>query len=103
MCDDEWDEALDCIYQIAAQRPIKGKIMEEWRVSQGYEEPYTDDLKAEDEQWWNKMNGATTLNCNMLTKSVYCVKAEDRKLPVYDGLTIVNEFLEKFESVVLEY
>lgn len=101
--DDEQDEALDCIYQIAAQRPIKGKVMEEWRISQGYTEPYTDDSEEEDEQWQNRMNEPTTLSCNMPTKSVYCIKAQDYELLVYDGLTIVNEFLEKFERTVPEY
>ena len=54
---DEQDEALDCIYQIATKRPIKGKVMEEQRISQGCAEPYTNDLKEEDEQWQNRMNG----------------------------------------------
>ena len=39
----------------------------------------------------------------MLTKSVYCVKSQDCELPMYDGLTIVNEFVEKFESAIPEY
>jgi len=99
----EQDEALDCIYQIAAQRPIKGEVMEEQGISQGYAKPYTDDSEKENEQWQNRMNKATTLNCNMLTKFVYFIKAQDRELPVYDELTIVNEFVEKFESTVPEY
>lgn len=94
---------MDCIYQIVAQRPIKGKVTEEQRISQGYAEPYTDDLEEEDEKWWNRMNRETTLSCNMLKKSVYCIKAQDRELSVYDRLTVVNEFLEKFESTVPEY
>lgn len=75
MHENKQDEALDCIYQIFAQRPIKGKVMEEQRISQGYVEPYNGDSEEEEEQWQNRMNGATTLNCNMLTKSLYCVKA----------------------------
>ena len=34
----------------------------------------------------------------MMTKSLYCVRAQDRELPMYDGLTIVDEFMTKFES-----
>lgn len=39
----------------------------------------------------------------MLTKSLYYIKAQDREILVHDGLTIVNEFLRKFENVVPEY
>jgi len=74
--------------------------MEEWRILQGYMEPYNEDSEEEDEQWRNRMNRATTLNCNILTKSVYYVKSQVHELSVYDRLTIVNELLEKFESVV---
>ena len=49
------------------------------------------------------MNEETTLNYNMLTKSVYFINAQDRELPVYEGLTIVNIFLDKFENAVPEY
>jgi len=101
--DDEQDEALDCIYQIAAQRPINGKAMKGRKISEGYTKPYTDESEEEDKQWQNRMNMATSLNCNMLTKSVYYLKAQDCELPVYDRLKIVNEFLEKFESAIPEY
>ena len=33
---------------------------------------------------------------------MYCVKAQNRELPIYDGLTEVDEFLVKFESTVPE-
>lgn len=43
------------------------------------------------------------LNCNMMTKLVHFVTAQDRDLPTYDGLTVVDEFLNKFESAVPEH
>lgn len=43
------------------------------------------------------------LNCIMVTKSLCCVKAQDCELPMYHGLTIVDEFLVEFESTVLEH
>jgi len=39
----------------------------------------------------------------MLTKSLHCVTAQARDLPIYDGLTAVNEFLNKFESAIPEH
>lgn len=36
----------------------------------------------------------------MMIKSLRCVVAEARDLPLYDGLTSVDEFLNKFESEV---
>jgi len=39
----------------------------------------------------------------MVTKSLYCIRAQDRELPTYDGLTIIDEFLTKFEIVVPEH
>lgn len=49
------------------------------------------------------MNGVTTLHCNMVTESVYCVRAQDHELLKYDGLTIIDEFLAKFEIIVPEH
>lgn len=40
------------------------------------------------------------LHCNMMTKSLYCVRAQDRELPTYDGLATIDEFLTKFEIAV---
>lgn len=39
----------------------------------------------------------------MMTRSMYCVRAQDHKLPMYDGLIVVDEFLTKFGSVVPEH
>jgi len=42
------------------------------------------------------------LNCNMMIISLQCVTTEERELPTYDGVMVVDEFLYKFESAVLE-
>jgi len=42
------------------------------------------------------------LNCNMMTRSLHCVATEVRDLPMYDGLSEVDGFLNKFEGEVLE-
>jgi len=42
------------------------------------------------------------LNCNMMTRSLRCVTTDVRDLPMYDGLSEVDDFLNKFEREVLE-
>ena len=66
------------------------------------ESSYTLDSDEEIERWKNQLHEVTTLNCNMMTRSLHCVTIEARELPTYDGLTIVDEFLSKFESIVPE-
>lgn len=46
------------------------------------------------------MHEVTTLNCNMMIKSLRCVTTEARELATYDGVIGVDEILEKLESVV---
>jgi len=38
----------------------------------------------------------------MMVRSLNCMTNELRDLPMYDGLTVVDEFLKKFEREVLE-
>lgn len=40
------------------------------------------------------------LNCNMMTRSLHCMATEVRDLPTYDGLSEVDDFLNKFEREV---
>jgi len=42
------------------------------------------------------------LNCNMMVRSLCYMTIEVGDLPMYDRLTWVDEFLNKFESTVLE-
>ena len=42
------------------------------------------------------------MNCNMMTRSLHCVLMEARDLPMYDGLSEVDDFLNIFEREVLE-
>lgn len=67
------------------------------------EEHVDPDSDEEDERWHNRLSSITTLNCNMVMQSLYCVKAQDRKLLKYDGLTVVGIFLTKFENTVPEH
>ena len=60
------------------------------------------DLDEELERWKNQLHEVTMLNCNMMIRSLCCVTIEATKLPTYDGVTVVDEFLDKFESAVLE-
>jgi len=42
------------------------------------------------------------LNCSMMTRLLCYVATEVRDPPMYDGLTEVDDFLNKFEREVLE-
>jgi len=50
----------------------------------------------------NQLHEVTTLNSNMMTRSLHCILTEARGLPTYDGLSEVDTFLDKFEREVLE-
>lgn len=72
------------------------------RLSWECESSYTLDSDEEIERWQNQLHKVTTLNCNMMTRSLHCVAIEVRDLPMYDGLSGVDDFLNKFEREVPE-
>ena len=97
------DDKLDCIYKITARDQDLVNPTAERRISWECRNSCTSDSDGEDKHWYNWLNGVTTLNCNMMTRSLYCVRAQDCELSMYDGLTAVDEFLTKFESAVPEH
>lgn len=102
MCDEKSDNELDYIYKITTQeQDWVNPIADGW-VSWECESSYTSDSDEEIEQWQNRLHELTTLNCNMIVRSLCCVTTEVRDLPMYDGLTVVDEFLTKFESTIPE-
>ena len=64
------------------------------------ESSYTLDLDEEIERWQNRLHEVTTLNWNMMTRSLRCVLTEVRDMPTYDGLSEVDTFSDKFEREV---
>ena len=72
------------------------------RLSWEHESSCTSDLDEEIERWQNRLHEVTTLNCNMMTRSLHCVATEVRDLPMHDGLSEVDDFLNKFEREVPE-
>ena len=72
------------------------------RISWECDSSSTSDSNEEVECWQNWLHEVTTLNCNMMIISLHCVMTEARELPTYDGVTVVDDFLDKFESVVQE-
>ena len=40
------------------------------------------------------------LNCNMMIRSLPCVRTEAGELPTYDGKIGANEFLDTFERSI---
>lgn len=91
MRSEERGDVLDSIYKLAAT--------EERRFSRGY----ASDSDEEDERRHNRVNEATTLHCNMMMQYLYFFKVQNRELSMYDRLTVVEDFLDKFKSVVPEY
>jgi hypothetical protein len=72
------------------------------RISWERESSCTSDSDEEIERWQNRLHEVTTLNCNMMIRSLRCVTTEVRDLPMYDGLSEVDDFLNKFEREVPE-
>ena len=67
------------------------------RISWERESSCTSDLDKEVERWQNRLHEVTTLKCNMMTRSLCCMSIEVRDLPMYTGLSEVDDFLNKFE------
>ena len=102
MRDNDSDDELDCIYQITTQDQDWVNSIADGRISWERDSSCTSDSDEEVERWQNQLHEVTTLNCNMMIRSLHCVTTEARELPTYDGVTAVDEFLNKFESAVPE-
>lgn len=72
------------------------------RITWDHESSYTSDSDEELERWKNRLLEVTTLSCNMMTWSLRCLSSEVRNLPTYDGLNVVDVFLDAFEREVPE-
>ncbi len=82
-------------------RPRLGESNSGWQDFVGARKLLHFDSDDEIERWQNQLHEVTMLNCNMMVRSLRCVTTEARELRTYDGLTAVDEFLNKFESAVL--
>lgn len=100
--DDDSDNELDCIYQIMMQDQDQVNLTADGRISWEHDSSCTSDSDEEIEHWQNRLHEVTTLNCNMMIRSLWCVTPEEREIPTYDGVTSVDELLDKFESIVLD-
>lgn len=100
--DDESDDELDCIYQIMVQGQDWVNPTADGRISWEPNSSCTSNSDEEVEHWQNQLHEVTTLNCNMIIRSLRCMMREARELPTYDVVATVDELLDKFESVVLE-
>jgi len=72
MHDEGSDDELDCIYKITTQNQDWVNPIAQGRISWGCAESCTADSDEEDERWHNRLTRVTTLNCNMMTRSLYC-------------------------------
>ena len=96
------DDDLDCFYKITTWEQDWVNPTADGKLSWERESSCTSDLDEEIERWQNRLQEVTTLNCNMMTRSLHCVAIEVRDLPMYDGLSEVDDFLNKFERIVQE-
>jgi len=102
VCDDGSDNELDCIYKITVQDQDWVNLTTDGRISWEGASSYTLNSNEEVERWHNRLNEVTMLNCSMIIRSLHCVTTQAQDLPTYDGSTVVDEFLSKFESAVVE-
>lgn len=98
--DDGSNDEMDCIYKIIAWDHDGVNLTADGRISWVCVGSFTSNSNEEDERWHNRLNEVTTLNYNMMTRSLCCVTTQAQDLPTYDGLIAVDEFLSKFKSEV---
>ena len=97
--DDDSDDDLDCIYKITTQGEDWVNLTADEIISWEHESSCTSDSDEEIERLQNRLHEVTTLNCNMMIRSLHCMTTEARELPTYDGLSAVDEFLSKFDAL----
>lgn len=102
MRNDASDDNLNCIYKITVQEQDWVNLTADGRISWEHESSCTSDSDEEVERWKNWLHDVTMLNCNMMVRSLSCMIIEARELPTYDGLTMMDQFLSKFECIVPE-
>lgn len=58
------------------------------------------DSDEEVERWKNRLHEVTTLNCNMMIRSLHQVTTEVRMLPENDDTTNGEEFVDRWGTMV---
>lgn len=99
--DNKSDDDLECIYKITAREQDWVNTTDD-RILWERKSSCTSNSDEEIERWQNRLHEVTTINYNMMVKSLRCVTTEVRDLPMYNRLTAVDEFLNNFEREVLE-
>lgn len=95
---DESDDSLDCIYKITTWEQDWVNPTTDGRISWERERFCTSNLDEKIERWQNRLHEVTTLNCNMVIRSLCCVTIDVRDLPMYDGLKTAGDFVNEFEK-----
>lgn len=102
MRDYESDDDFACIYKITMRNQDWVNPTTDGWIAWECESSCTSDSDEETKWWKNRLHEVTTLNCNMMTRSLRCVLIKVRDLPTYDGLSEVDTFLNKFKREVLK-
>jgi len=96
------DDDLDYIYKINTQGEDWVNPTADGRISWECKSSCTSDSDEEIERCHNRLHEVTTLNCNMMIRSLHCIKTEVMEMPKSNGLSEVDEFLNGFGSEVQE-
>ena len=84
---EESDNELDCIYQIIAQDRGRVNSSADEKFSWEHDSSCTSDSDEEIERWKNRLQEVTTLNYNMMTRSLQRVTTKVRQWPAENGTT----------------
>lgn len=76
--DEESEDELDCIYQITTQNQDPVHFTLGRRVVWEHDSTCIVDSNEEIERWQNRLQEATKLNCNMVTRSLRYIITEER-------------------------
>lgn len=94
------DDELDCIYQIMVQDQDWVNPTADGRISWEHDSSCMLDSNEEIERWQNRLHEVTTLNYNMMIRSLQHMMTEARKLPADDGATNGKEFVDQCGNTI---
>jgi len=100
--DEDNDDELDCIYQITTQDQDQVNPTVDGRISWERESSCKLDLDEEIKQWQNRLHEVTTLNYNMMNKSLRHVTTEAREPKTNEVAMNEEEPIDHYEEMILK-
>ena len=100
MCVEEETREIDDFYKMTTSQDDYKNPTADGMLSQLYASSCTSDSEAGLENWQNRMHKIYRRQCAHLTKSLRWIGTEVCKVPMFDGLSNIREFLQKYEAQV---